>query len=92
MINVIIFIYVYLCPTRFPYQMTFVSFNDNATGVTTGAGTDALPEYLRSPPVFSRARVARSVISCVVFCLLSFFFLAIVLSVFLQFTASDILL
>jgi len=30
--------YIYVCPTRFPYQMIFVSFNSNTTGVTCGAG------------------------------------------------------
>ena len=33
------FIYVYWCPTRFPYQMVLVSFNNDTTGVTCGAGT-----------------------------------------------------
>jgi len=30
---------MYWCPTRFPYQMMFVSFNINTTGVTCGEGT-----------------------------------------------------
>ena len=34
-----VFIYVYWCPTRFPYQMMFVSFNTNTTGVTCGSET-----------------------------------------------------
>ena len=33
------FIYVYWCPTQFPYQMMFVSSNRNTAGVTCGAGT-----------------------------------------------------
>ena len=36
---VIVFIYIYWCPTRFPYQMIFVSFNTKMTGVTSGAET-----------------------------------------------------
>ena len=52
-----------------------------------------LPEHLSSPPDFSVARVARSLVFCVVFCrsllgLWSFFLLTIVLSVHLQFSAS----
>jgi len=34
-----VFINVYWCPTRFPYQMMFVSFNYNTTGISCGAGT-----------------------------------------------------
>jgi hypothetical protein len=52
-----------------------------------------LPEHLSSPPDFSVARVARSLVFCVVFCrsllgLWSCFLLTIVLSVHLQFAAS----
>ena len=32
-------IYVYWCPTPFPCQMMFVSFNGNTTDITRGAGT-----------------------------------------------------
>jgi hypothetical protein len=35
----IVFIYAYWCPTQFPYQIMFVSFNNTMTGVTCGAGT-----------------------------------------------------
>jgi type III secretory pathway component EscS len=45
-----VFIYVHWCPTRFPYQMMFVSFNSNRTGVTCGAGTanpSGAPEFIR---------------------------------------------
>ena len=47
-----------------------------------------------SPPVFIGLRVARSLVFCVMFCrslfvLLSFFFLAIALSVLLRIMASD---
>jgi hypothetical protein len=31
--------YAYWCPTRFPYQMVFVSLSSNTTGVTSEAGT-----------------------------------------------------
>ena len=34
-----VFIYVYWCLTRFTYHMTFLSFNSNTAGVTSGAGT-----------------------------------------------------
>jgi hypothetical protein len=43
-----VFIYGYWCPTRFPYQMMFVSFNSNTTGVTRGAGSvrhSGVPEF-----------------------------------------------
>ena len=39
-------IYVYWCPTRFPCQMMFVSFNSNTTGVTSETGT---ADPFRSP-------------------------------------------
>jgi len=32
-------IYVYWCPTPFPYHIMFVSFNSNTTGATSGART-----------------------------------------------------
>ena len=43
-----VFIYEYWCPTRFPYQMMFVSYSSNTTGVTCGAGTAnpyGVPEF-----------------------------------------------
>jgi hypothetical protein len=39
--------------------------SDNAT---SGAGAATRPEHLRSPSVFIGARVARSLVFCVVFC------------------------
>jgi hypothetical protein len=50
-----------------------------------------LPEHLCSPLDFSEVRVARSLAFCIVFCrsLFVVFLLAIVLSVFLRFTAAD---
>jgi hypothetical protein len=48
--------------------MKFVSFNSNTTGVTCGEGTAnpfGAPVFI---PVFSRVRVAGSLVFCVVFC------------------------
>jgi len=42
------FIFIYWCPTRFPYHMMFVSFSSNRTDVTSKAGTASLsrtPEF-----------------------------------------------
>ena len=33
------YFYVNWCPSRFPFQMMFVSFNSYTTGITSGAGT-----------------------------------------------------
>ena len=50
-----------------------------------------LPEHLSSPSVFSRVRVSRLLVLCVLFCRSVFvlFLLSIVLSVLLRLTASD---
>jgi len=50
-----------------------------------------LLEYLSSPPVFTRIRVTRSLVLCLVVCrsLFVVFRPAIMLSVFLRFTDSD---
>ena len=50
-----------------------------------------LLEHVSSPPVFNGVRVIRSLVSCVCFVdrCLSFFLLAIVLSVLLRFTDYD---
>jgi hypothetical protein len=53
-----VFIYVWCCPTRYPYQIMFVSFNSNMTGVTCGAGTANFSGAPGITPVFSRVRVA----------------------------------
>jgi len=81
---IFVFIYVYWCPTRFPYPMMFVSSNSNMTGITCGAGTAnpfGSPEFT---PGLSGVRVTgiRSLVFCVMFCrsllvLLSFFFWSI---------------
>ena len=68
----------------------------NTTGWTSGARTaypSGTPEFF---PGFSEVRVTRSLVLCVMFCrslfvLLSFFLLAIVLSVLLQITDLDYL-
>jgi len=33
-----VLIYTYCFPAPFPYHMTFVSFNSNSAGITSGAG------------------------------------------------------
>ena len=35
----VLLIYIYWCPTRFPCKMMFVCFNSNTKGVTSGTGT-----------------------------------------------------
>jgi hypothetical protein len=53
-----VFIYVYRCPTRFPYQMLCLSFNSNLTDVTCRTET-ANPSRAPNPPtVFSGIHVA----------------------------------
>jgi hypothetical protein len=45
------FFYAYWCPTRFPYQMVFVSLNSNTTGVTFETETVnpvGTPEFIAS--------------------------------------------
>jgi hypothetical protein len=44
-----VFVYVYWCPTRFPYNMMFLTVNFNTTGVTCGEELPTLPEHLSSP-------------------------------------------
>ena len=67
LINVILFIYAYCGPTRFPYQIMFTSFNRNRT-VTYRITLGTLPDHPGSPPGFSWIRVAQSFVFCVVFC------------------------
>ena len=62
-----VFIYVYWCSTRFPYQMMFVSFNSNTPGATSGTGTtypSGAPEL--TPGFIWGVCVAQSVVFCVV--------------------------
>ena len=73
----IVFIYAYWCPTQFPYQMMFVSFNSTTTGVTCGAGTANPSGAHECTPGFCGVRVPRSLVLCVVdrclsFCYFSF--------------------
>ena len=78
-----VFIYIYWCPKQFPYQIMLVTLNSNTTGVTCGtvtANPSGVPEFTLG---FSRVRVVRSLVFCVVF-----WGLSIVLSV-LRFTDSD---
>jgi len=44
-----VFIYIYWYPAGFPYQMMFVSFNNNTTGATA---------YSLKAPHFTRVRVS----------------------------------
>jgi len=41
-----VFIYIYWCPIRFPYHITYVSFYTNRTGVNSGACIDSPSEEL----------------------------------------------
>jgi len=66
-IYVICIIYVYWCPTLFPYQMMFVSFKSNAIDVTCGTWTAnpfGAPQYTR---IFSGIHISRSFVFCVCF-------------------------
>ena len=68
-----VFNYAYWCPTRLPFEMTFVSFYSNTTGATSGSGTanpSRAPEFT---PGFNRVRVVRSLVFCIVFLGLLFF-------------------
>jgi hypothetical protein len=59
-------IYANWCQTRFSFQMMFVSFNSNTTGVTSGAGTtypSGAPEFT---PIFSGVPVPLSLVFYVV--------------------------
>ena len=79
---VFVFIYIYCYPTRFPYQMIFVSLISN----TNPSGTPEVTPYF-----LSEVPVAQSLIFYVIFCRQSsiLFLLAIALSVFLWVAASD---
>ena len=59
-------IYVYWCPTRFPFQTMFVSFYSNKTGVINGAGTANPSEVPEFTPGFSEVRAGRSLMLCIV--------------------------
>ena len=51
------YINYYWCPTRFLFQMMFVSFISNTTGVTSGAGTSN--PSMSFSPVFSEVGVVQ---------------------------------
>ena len=63
-----VFIYTYWCPTRFPYQMIFVSSNSHTTGVTCGAGPANPSGAPGRTLVFSGVPPARSLVFLVMFC------------------------
>ena len=75
---VFIYVHVYRCPTRFPYQMIFVSFNTADSHGEQELLT--LLEHLSSSTVFRGVRVAGFLIFRVMFCrsLFVLFLLAIV--------------
>jgi len=63
-----VFIYLYCCPARFPYQMMFVLFNCKTMGVTSATGTanpSAEPTFTL---IFCEVRVSQSLVFCVLFC------------------------
>jgi len=80
MLLVFIYVHVYWCPTRFPYQMihVFVSFNTADSHGEQELLT--LLEHLSSSPVFRGVHVAGFLVFCVMFCrsLFVLFLLAIV--------------
>jgi hypothetical protein len=43
-----VFICLYWCPTQFPYQTMFVSYNSNTIGITSGVGTAYPSRHLSS--------------------------------------------
>jgi hypothetical protein len=69
-----VFVYVYWCPTRFPYQMMFVSFSRNKTGVTSGAVTTYFSEVPEFTLGFTGVHVAQYLVFYVVFCRLLLYF------------------
>jgi hypothetical protein len=81
----ILFIYVYLCSTLFPYEMISVLTVTRRVSLLDQELLNR-PEYLSSPPVFCGVRVS----FCVAFCrsLFVLFLLAIVSSVLLLLTGS----
>ena len=79
----IVFIYVFWCPTRFLYQMMFVSCKSSTMGATCGAETANPCGAHDFTPAFSGVRVSRSSVFCIIFCrsLFVLFLLVIVQSV-----------
>ena len=64
----IVFIYVFWCPTRFLYQMMFVSCKSSTMGATCGAETANPCGAHDFTPAFSGVRVSRSSVFCIKFC------------------------
>jgi hypothetical protein len=87
----VVFIYVYWCPTWIPHHMLFVSFNSYTRGATlVEQELPTFPARLSSPPAFSGVHVAQCVAFCVVFldhC--PFFFWPLYYMSVLRFMASD---
>ena len=65
-----------LVSNTIPFQIMFVSFNNNTTVSLVEQELITLPEHLSSAPIYSRVRIARSFVFFVVFVdhCLSFFF------------------
>ena len=78
LIVLFVFIYVYRCQTRFPYQ-TYVSFTIATIGATRRTGTAYRPKLIRLPPLFCGVCITLSIVSCnvisiIVFVFVSFFY------------------
>jgi len=88
-----VFIYVYYCPTRFPYRM-IVLITRNTISSTSGAGTAYHAEASKFDPGFywCSCRSIFSFLCRILFIIVSLFvsFLRVIVSsVFLWFTAFD---
>ena len=70
-----VYINVYWCLTRFPFQTMLMSFNNNATGATSRAGTVYPSRAPYFTPELCGVRVRKFVCLCVVFCPPLLFFL-----------------
>ena len=56
------------CPTRYPFQLMFMSFYRKMMGVTSGAGANNPSEAHEFTPVFNGVLVAQSLVFCVALC------------------------
>jgi hypothetical protein len=82
MFMLLVFSYVFWCPTQYPYQIMFVSFNSNTTKKKQKTKKPRVsvveqelithPEHRSLSPVFIGVRVVRSLVVCVVVCRSSF--------------------
>jgi hypothetical protein len=66
-IMVFVLIYIYWCPTRYPYQVIIASFNRNTTGVTSGEKSSNPSGAPDSTPGFSGVRATRSLVLYICF-------------------------